>query len=230
MNKTDFFIITIIGALIAPFIICDQVFNTYTSFNANHGMITSFIKFAILATFGEMLALRIREGEYYKADFGVLPKFIIWGLLGLTIKMAFIIFATGVPNFLEYMGIKGAASALNNSNLSIKLLTAFSISLVMNVVYAPVMMLTHKITDMHIATHDGKTNSLIKPINIGSILKAIDWDVFWGFVLKKTIPFFWIPAHTITFLLPSDFRVLFAAILSIMLGLILSLATLKSKK
>jgi len=44
----------------------------------------------------------------------------------------------------------------------------------------------------------------------------------------KTIPMFWIPAHTITFLLPSEFRVLAAAFLSIALGAILAFA--KKKK
>ena len=40
----------------------------------------------------------------------------------------------------------------------------------------------------------------------------------------KTIPCFWIPAHTITFLLPENYRILSAGFLSIALGLILTLA------
>jgi hypothetical protein len=43
----------------------------------------------------------------------------------------------------------------------------------------------------------------------------------------KTIPFFWIPAHTLTFLLPSEYRVLAAAMLSIALGLILTITKKK---
>ncbi|MCX7905011.1 MAG: Mpv17/PMP22 family protein, partial [Caloramator sp.] len=50
---------------------------------------------------------------------------------------------------------------------------------------------------------------------------------FISFVVLKTIPFFWIPAHTITFLLPSEYRVLMASFLSIALGAILSLAKRK---
>jgi len=45
-------------------------------------------------------------------------------------------------------------------------------------------------------------------------------------VFKKTIPLFWIPAHTITFLLNPDYQVLFAAFLSIVLGAILAVADL----
>ena len=47
-------------------------------------------------------------------------------------------------------------------------------------------------------------------------------------ILKWTIPLFWIPAQTITFLLPEDYRVLFAAFLSIVLGVLLAIAALKS--
>lgn len=167
---------------------------------------------------------------YYKNNFGVLPKFFVWGFLGLTIKMAFVIFANGVPIFIEYMGLNEATKALAGNNIGPKILVAFSISVAMNTIYAPVMMLFHKITDIHISDHGGKVYSLLKPIKMAPIIQSIDWNIFWGFVLKKTIPLFWIPAHTITFLLPPDFQVLFAAILSIMLGLILSFATLKSQK
>ncbi|EQB89040.1 hypothetical protein M918_22160 [Clostridium sp. BL8] len=59
------------------------------------------------------------------------------------------------------------------------------------------------------------------------LIKTIDWYGYIGFVVCKTIPIFWIPAHTITFLLPSEYRVLTAALLSIVLGAIL--ATSKAK-
>jgi hypothetical protein len=55
----------------------------------------------------------------------------------------------------------------------------------------------------------------------------INWNAQWGFVFKKTIPFFWYPAHTITFMLPSDQRVLFAAVLGIVLGVLLAVAASK---
>jgi hypothetical protein len=98
----------------------------------------------------------------------------------------------------------------------------------MNTCFAPVFMTVHKITDMHISQHHGRLKSLITPIKVKNILSALDWNVQWNFVFKKTIPFFWIPAHTITFILPANFRVLFAALLSVALGLILAFASLKS--
>jgi uncharacterized integral membrane protein len=48
-------------------------------------------------------------------------------------------------------------------------------------------------------------------------------------VFKKTIPLFWYPAHTITFLLPAGFQVLFAAVLGIVLGVLLSVAANMSR-
>jgi hypothetical protein len=92
------------------------------------------------------------------------------------------------------------------------------------------MMTFHKITDTHILSNGGKLKSLITPIPFASIFSGINWTVQWGFVFKKTIPFFWIPAHTITFLLPGHFRVLFAAVLGIVLGIILAVAAVMNKK
>ena len=65
------------------------------------------------------------------------------------------------------------------------------------------------------------------PIPMGQILQNLNWKVQWGFVFKKTIPFFWFPAHTITFLLPGDARVLFAALLGVVLGIFLAIAARK---
>ena len=44
-----------------------------------------------------------------------------------------------------------------------------------------------------------------------------------SFTLLKTIPLFWIPAHTVTFMLPAEYQVIMAAALSIALGIMLSL-------
>ena len=94
----------------------------------------------------------------------------------------------------------------------------------MNSIFAPVFMTLHKITDIHIQDTGGSLIRFFKPIPIGNIMaNRINWQVQWGFVFKKTIPLFWYPAHTITFLLPGDFQVLFAAFLGVVLGLILSI-------
>ena len=52
----------------------------------------------------------------------------------------------------------------------------------------------------------------------------------WGFVFRLTIPLFWIPAHTVTFLLPTQYRTLFAALLSVVLGILLGIAERRNKE
>jgi hypothetical protein len=142
--------------------------------------------------------------------------------------MAFVIFATGTPFLLNYLGMNTVTA--NNSQLSFQtIFIAFSISTAMNLMYAPVMMTFHKITDIHIASTGGTITGLFTPIRFGVIFTKIDWNRQWDFVYKKTIPFFWIPAHTITFLLPVNYQVLFAAILGIALGIILSISGDKTK-
>ncbi|MFO7827995.1 MAG: Mpv17/PMP22 family protein [Bacteroidales bacterium] len=230
MKKQDIIFIICIILFFLPFFVFDEVFNLYDNYNKEHGMIMSFVKFAVLATLGESIGLRIRTGVYNKKGFGLMPRAIVWGILGLTIKMAFVIFATGTPIFLAYLGFENAVEVMTGSLSPLKLLVAFSISAAMNLIYAPVMMTLHKITDTHIITNNGTIKGFFKPIKFGEIMVNMNWSVQWNFVFKKTIPFFWIPAHTITFLLPSHFQVLFAAILGIVLGVLLAIASLKSEK
>jgi len=223
-KKQDLIFWTIVALMFAPFFLSEKLFNFYLEFNQQHGLITAFIKFSILATLGELIGLRIKKGYYYKKGFGILPRMIVWGFLGLTIKMAFIIFVSGTPVFLEYSGFKGATQAIQLGFSLDKVLVAFSISAALNLIYAPVMMTFHKITDIHIISNGGTLKGFLRPIKFGEILINLNWDVQWNFVFKKTIPFFWIPMHTITFLLPADFQILFAALLGIALGIILAVA------
>ncbi|MDD4384600.1 MAG: Mpv17/PMP22 family protein [Bacteroidales bacterium] len=230
MRLKDFITIAVVAILLTPFFVSSDVYSFYKEFNASHGMITSFIKFAILATFGETIGLRIRTGSYNQPGFGIIPRAIVWGFLGLTINMSFIIFSKGTIPFLEYMGMQNPGAILNGNLTATKVLVAFCISATLNLIYAPVMMTLHKITDIHITNNGGTIAGLLKPIKMGNIMASMNWKVQWDFIFKKTIPFFWIPAHTITFLLPADFRVLFAAVLGIALGILLAIGSLKSAK
>lgn len=227
MKKQDLIFILCIVLALSPFFLSDAVFNAYEIFNKDHGMITSFIKFAILATLGEVIGLRISQGVYNKKGFGIMPRAIVWGFLGLAIKMAFMIFIIGIPQFLAYMGLEGAAEAMKGDLSLTKVFVAFGISVALNTIFAPVMMTFHKITDAHITKNGGTLAGFFRPINFAEMFKTINWDIQWGFVFKKTIPFFWFPAHTITFLLPAEYQVLFAALLGVVLGVLLAVASMK---
>ena len=123
--------------------------------------------------------------------------------------------------------IKNATEIFAGDLSAYKILVAFSVSAALNLIYAPVMMTLHKLTDIHIVANGGKLTCLLRKIHFAENFKQINWDVQWHFIYKKTIPLFWIPAHTITFLLPAETQVLFAALLGIALGAILAFASLK---
>jgi len=230
MKSKDLLMIALLVVIFLPFFLSAELFQFYLKFNKEHGLFMAMLKFGILATIGEMIGMRIKTGEYYAKGFGILPRAIVWAFLGVTIALAFKVFSFGVPKCLEAFGIENAVDSMAAPFTYMKLFTAFCISAGMNLVYAPVMMTFHKITDTHIAQNKGKVSCLWQPISFSKILTHINWDVQWNFVFKRTIPLFWIPAHTITFLLPPQFQVLFAAILGIVLGVILAIAAVKNKR
>ncbi len=230
MKRNDFLVILGVVVVFLPFFISDAVYDFYIEFNKAHGLLMSFIKFALLATFGECLGLRIKKGVYYEKGFGLIPRAIVWGFIGVVIKIAFIIFTHGTLAFLSYVGLDDVALTYAGTFSGEKLLIAFSISAFMNLIFAPVFMTFHKITDTHIMENGGTLQGFFTPINFHKIFTELNWGIQWSFVFKKTIPFFWIPAHTITFLLPSEWQVLFAAILGIVLGVLLSVASIMGQK
>lgn len=230
MKKQDLYFALFLLALFLPFVLSVEAFNAYEHFNRVHGMVMSFVKFAVLATLGEMLGLRIKTGKYAFSGFGILPRILVWGFLGLAIKAAFIIYSGGTPMLLEYLGINGASSLIKGDLNEAKVMVALCISIAMNATFAPVMMTFHKITDTHILQTGGTLHGFFTPLPVRKIITGMNWDVQWNFVFCKTIPFFWIPAHTLTFLLPPDYQVLFAAFLGLALGVILAVAGQMARK
>ena len=228
MKRTDLYFIVAIAAIFLPFFLSAPLYEWYSTFNASHGMVMSFLKFGILSTLGEMLGCRISTGKYVTPTFGVLPRMVVWGFLGMSINMAMIIFSKGTPMFMQYMGMTNAVEAFTTDSFSMdKLWVALAVSVAMNTIFAPVFMTFHKVTDAHIAAHNGSLKALVTPIPMAERLGTLNWQAQWGFVFRKTIPFFWYPAHTITFLLPAEQRVLFAALLGIVLGVLLAVSVKK---
>lgn len=222
MKREDFYPLIFLVAVFAPFLLFERAYSFYDNFYGSFPFITSFIKFAILATAGEVIGLRIRTGSYRANNFGLVPRAIVWGFLGITIQAAFIIFARGVPELLTFAGADDATSVLAGPLTQAKVGVAFAVSALLNIFYAPVLMVTHKITDTHIVMNGGTISGFLRPVRVGEILERTDWQMLWGFVIKKSIPLFWIPAQTLNFLMPEKFRVLIAAIYGIILGVILA--------
>lgn len=239
MKKQDVVFSFVFIIVVLPFLPFSFLkdFQSNFLYNESYWLYTSFIKFALLATLGEVIGLRIRTGNYTEQGFGLIPRMVVWGFLGITIKIAFVVFAAGVPMLIEkYFGLSGAKDAMafkdvfeaSNVNMGwLRFFDAVMISTVMNLTYAPVMMTFHKITDLHIANNKGSLKSLITPIPIRTLFPKINWDLQWNFIFKKTIPIFWIPMQTINFMVASEYRVVIAAFLGIVLGILLSVASPK---
>ena len=229
MKKQDIFVLLGMVIFFASFFIFRDVYDVYIYVNQHLPLIMAFLKFAILSTFGEMLALRIRTGKYNTPHFGIVPRALVWGFMGIWIAIAMGIYRSGVPAYLDNFRLfNGINNAMIGDFSALKLCGAFCISVMMNTTFAPVFMTIHKITDTHIIQTGGSLKGfLTHKLHITEIISSIKWKVQWGFVFKKTIPLFWIPAHTITFILPANFQVLFAAFLGVCLGIILSVAAHK---
>jgi len=214
MKKGDFLWLGAMAAIVA-FLLFPTTHELFNDWTHAQPYLMGFVKFAILATMGELMALRIVTGDYKKPA-GLVWRMIIWGLIGMLITLMFSVFAGGVVAAQE-----AGKLPFEGNNFAF----AFFTSAIMNLIFAPTFMAFHKYTDTYL---DLKAETGSSP-SIKDITLKIDWYGFVSFVLMKTIPFFWIPAHTITFLLPSEYRVLVAAFLSVALGALLAIAKKKSK-
>ena len=228
MKRQDLYFALVMLAIFVPFFVSPELYAWYKTFNAEHAMIMAFLKFAILSTLGEMLGCRISTGNYTHPTFGAMPRMVVWGLLGMAISMAMTVFSAGIPAFITAMGGADLVAQFYMEGITFgKFVVALAISVMMNTFFAPVFMTFHKITDTHIAENGGSIKALFKPIPMRRLITTLNWDRQWSFIFKKTIPLFWYPAHTITFMLPGEYQVLFAALLGVALGVILAIGARK---
>ncbi len=177
--------------------------------------ISGFFKFFVLATMGDMLGARILHGQWQKTK-GLIFKAIIWGIIGMMITLAFTLYSEGVLAAQDIGRLPFHGSKFGH---------AFLTSVMMNITFAPFMFLFHKFSDLYI---DVKYRGM-KKVTINDLVKEVDFNMLIGFSMLKTIPFFWIPCHTLVFLMPPQYRVVASAFLSIALGLMMAIAK-KSKK
>lgn len=179
-----------------------------------HPYLMGFLKFAVLASLGELLAIRMVGGAWSLPS-GPHWRAGVWGLLGAALALVFPVFSGGIAAAAH----AGLLPSLPGAG--VKLSTALWVSTVMNLTWAPTLMLYHRLTDTWLDLAGGRLSGL-GSVPVADVVRSIGWSDFVGFVVLKTIPVFWIPAHTITFLLPPELRILCAAFLSLALGGILA--------
>jgi hypothetical protein len=169
--------------------------NWYISAVSAHPIYMAIIQFAILGTFGEVVSKWIVNNKIYW-PFTVketIWKMIVWSILAVAIKYAF-------------AGFKGYVQALVEHNLlpqavtTNKFLKAFTLSTFTNLQFGIFMVVFHRVLD----------NVIVKVKNWKGLEKGM-LCMIW----------FWIPAHTITFMLPKDFQIGLAALWSVALGILL---------
>lgn len=232
MKKSDLVFALVLCAMFLPFVLSKEAYDFYTYMSGHHAMLMGFLQYALLATIGEMLGLRLQTGEYVTKSFGLWPRALVWGTLGLTIVAAIKIFGVGTPPFLDYVfGLEPgtfATEIFSPQFSALKLLGAFCMAFFMDVFFSPLFMIVFTIYDMHIKQTGGTLGGFFShKVQYSNNLQNFNWKVQWQFVFMKTIPFFWIPAHTIMYLLPSEFQVLMSSMLGIVLGVILFIANRK---
>lgn len=203
---------------ILAFLLVPASHEVFVQASKSHIYLMAFLKFAVLATMGELLATRILNG-CWSCPSGLVWRTVIWGLLGTLIALVFYLYATGVSGALQ----KGLLPSLGEEGFGSKFAFAIFTSTLMNLLFAPTFMAFHRITDTYIDMGNGKLKNILHQ-KLSEVVDQVDWNNFIRIVVCKTIPFFWIPAHTITFLLPPEHRVFAAAVLSIALGAILALS------
>lgn len=209
MRKGDLIFFALLAGITA-FLFIPETHEAFIRFSSRYPLVSGFIKFATLATMGELLAGRLSVGVW-SCPKGVHLKAVVWGFLGMVITLIFSIYAAGVTSLLTAGLLPGQGNDFA---------FAFFTSSIMNLSFAPTMMGFHRVTDTLIELRYTDRDSA----HIRNAVESIDWSGFFSFVIGKTIPLFWIPAHTLTFMLPAEYRVLAAAVLSLALGIILSAA------
>lgn len=199
----------LVVAAFAAMLLIPESREVFRVLSAEHLMAMGFIKFALLATVGELVAARLTKKAWLLPS-ALVPRIVIWGALGTVLALMLKLYSGGVAFLLENGFLPGAGIAF---------VSAFATSLAMNVTFGPVMMGFHRLTDQYLDLRSERKAG----VDLQTVISNVDWQGYVRFVLLRTIPFFWVPAHTVTFLLPPEFQTIMAAFLSIALGIILSL-------
>ncbi|MCF6239827.1 MAG: hypothetical protein L3J74_00610 [Bacteroidales bacterium] len=166
--------------------------NTYVDLVTKYPIYSAMLQFAVLGTLGDILSKWMQQNKIF------FPY--KWSVLLLKmIEWAII----AVTIKYAFVGFKAFVSGLENHHLIPKLgklAYAFAVSASMNLQYGLFLVLFHRFLDNLIARQNNWKN--------------IDKSMF-------SLVWFWIPAHTITFMLARPYQIGLAALWSVVLGIIL---------
>lgn len=202
-------------AAVAGVLLTDSSHAWFVRATAAHPVVMGFFKFALLASMGELLAVRIVSSEWKFGSINMPVKIPVWGCFGVMITVAFTVFSAGVDALVRAEMLPFGGSPVG---------AAFYKSVFMNLTFGFEFMVLHRITDTLI-----ERKALLGRWPFMEVWNGMDWKNMFG-VVGFSVLWFWIPAHTVTFCLPPVYRIITAAGLSICLGIILASAKLKARK
>ncbi|MBN1150342.1 hypothetical protein JXA84_03860 [candidate division WOR-3 bacterium] len=187
----------------------------FVELTKNYPYFMGALKFGLLGTMGELLSWKIVSGKWRLKNIRLWQRILVWAFLGVVFVAVFPLFSFGVEGLLQ-TGLLGGKG--------IKLLTAFWKSFFMQAIFAFPFMVFHRITDTLI-----DRGELFTKWKIVEVYEKIDWENMFK-IVGAAIIWFWLPVHTLNFLLPPEFRLITAALLAIVLGAILGIAKRLSVK
>ena len=166
--------------------------NWYIDLVVAHPILTAMIQFAVLGTLGDITSHWIVKRKIFSPyDF----KTLVLKVIEWSILAIMIKYAfIGFQGFVDTLIINDYLPPLEGLGKS------FAISTLMNLQFGMLLVIMHRLMDNLIA---GKQN-----------WKNLDKGFY-------SLLWFWIPAHTITFILPKEFQIGLAALWSLALGVIL---------
>lgn len=173
------------------------MFEAYLAWVKGNPLLSAAVQFGILGTLGEVVAATARARRLTLPCTApqLAAKAVAWALLGIIIKYGF----AGMKGFTTALVEHGLLPGVFGSGVA----WAFAVSVFTNILFGPQMMAFHRVED----------NIILGTRGFAGIEAA--W---------KTLIWFWIPAHTVTFSLPVDYQIGLAACWSVALGLILGLS------
>ncbi|MCM2266577.1 MAG: hypothetical protein NDI60_02245 [Elusimicrobiales bacterium] len=164
----------------------------YLALVKTHPILSAMAQFALLGTLGEVFSKWLAQRRVF-SPFGTRGTLLRMAAWALLAVCIKYAF-TGFVAFVEGLAGHGLLPQLGAFG------RAFAVSLAMNLQFGPFLVIVHRLLDNAI---DGRPNWA----NLDKSLLSLLW--------------FWVPAHTVTFLLPPDFRIGLAALWSLALGLLL---------
>lgn len=188
----------------------------FNYFNEKYPYIAGFTQFTMFATSGELLSVRILNGKW-EFNKSTAFKALVWGTSGLFVTLMFNVLSSGVPvvmklGFLPFYGNRFA--------------TALFTSVLLNLFFAPI----HSAAIRIFSSYGEERFLHNRRLSAIEATQSVEWGEFVDFTVFKTVPFFWIPVNTIGFLLPRGLQVAFAAILSFVFGMLMTVLKLRERR